>query len=83
MRRVITQNLGKRLIVGKVYNFPNQTWEDIARAAKMDLDEFSEMADVAASRSITGLSPQIKIKQPFVDQQTRRGPGRPRLNESR
>lgn len=77
MRRVITRNLGKRLIVGKVYNFPYQTWEGIAKSANMDLDEFSEMADQAASRSVSGVARSINNK-PVIVEPARRGPGRPR-----
>lgn len=82
MRRVMTQKLGKRLVVGKVYNFPRQTWEDIARSANMEIDDFSELADQAASRSVSGLSRSVNTK-PVVIEQLRRGPGRPRLSESR
>lgn len=82
MRRVITQNLGKRLIVGKVYNFPSLTWADIAKSAKMDLEDFSEVADTAASRLATSSEPKIQNRkiEPVIIEQQRRGPGRPRLD---
>jgi hypothetical protein len=42
MERIFTKAVGKRFPKGSVHDFPQATWEGIARSANEALDDFSQ-----------------------------------------
>ena len=50
MRRVITKTVGRRYAPGKVFNYPVATWMQIARAAGMELEDFTDEVDMVSAK---------------------------------
>lgn len=52
MRRVITKSVGRRFQAGKVFNYPVATWEAIAQAAGMGLEDFTDDVEMVSARAV-------------------------------
>lgn len=76
MKRIFTQTVSGRYKAGQIRDWPMSTWSGLANSLHMDLDEFSR--SWAEKMFVEGIEEGSSLSDTLL----KRGPGRPRKEES-